>query len=659
MAKQDQTKPAATDAKTEPIKEKIAPGLLGQLPVKKADDDFAIWEQPAKTSDRPGTARFKNAPSNYIVVNDSSLVAERSERSIIILIDWKTFIEDIVAKNYDNELSKAYSIAVDDVLMRLTKGQNRGIDISDKEHLLNVYFNKALLECKTTLTSNIAGNSCSFSIENFDDKWIVQKKGPFWGQSLIQEGMRFIVDGRGRFKTDNFYRMFTGYITGISEKANPTDKSLSFACADGSRYLKYTRYNTNPALFSGDPLATTGKEVVVSNTNLVQLNGAEIIKKVVLGGDKGTPADKHELKEPYLWQIENDSNVPDAKLKEGNSKIGLPITKEGLLEPDYKRNWHIINKANRYKSYTYKNVNKDIYPKALMWGHTGEVYTFMFGTLSLRFDEFQTKADILTNIANLTHYLAYIDGAGNLHYHPPKFEDYYRVMVDGVDGEDDEHDLTYTIFDDDTISQSYSQNEGEVCTVARGMGEGNFGINAQLREKQIDPNYMKANMAWMDGINRFGFRERKVSTAAFNNQNLLTLFTAGFIIRANQERYQMSAQFIMRPELQPDRPIYDFNKNKWYHIRQVTHTYMVGGPNSGGAYSTDIICYAGRNPGETVAANLFAAAPKEVTKSVAAMKTFLKNYSSAYNIEDLGSLQIDTNKKKETVAGKTQGGTPK
>lgn len=636
---------SAEQVSVTPTKTETTVKLIGDIPVKTVNDDFNVWEQPAKTSDTPGTARFKNAPSNYIVVNDSSLVAEKSERSIIILIDWETFIEDIVAENHKSILYTAYTEAIDDVLTRLTnKEHNTNIDISDKEHLLNVYFNRSLLECKTTLTTNIVGNSCSFSIENFDDKWIVKKKGPFWGQSLLQEGMRFIVDGRGRFKTDNFYRMFTGYITGINEKADPTNKSLSFACADGSRYLKYTRYNTKPAIFTGEPLAVDIKEKTFANINLVQLNGAEIIKKVVL---LGSATDKYELNEPYHWEILNDSDTSDAALKGGSSKIGIPITKDGLLEPEYKRNWHTINKANRYKSYNYKNINKDTTPKALLWGHTGEVYTFMFGVLNLRFDEFQTKSDILTNIANLTHYVAYIDGSGNLHYHPPKFEDYYRVMMDGVTGEDDEHDLTYTVFDDDTISQSYSQNEGEVCTVARGFGEGNFGINDQVRKSGIDPNYMKANMGWLDGINRFGLRERKVSTAAFNKQELLTLFTAGFIIRANQERYQMTAQVIMRPELQPDRPIYDFNKNKWYQIRQVTHTYMSGGPTSGGAYSTDIICYAGRNPGETVAANLFAAAPKEITTSTAAIKEFIKTYSSTYNIEDLGSLEIDTNKKIE------------
>lgn len=630
-------------AKTEETKTyKLPKSNMGVLPFKKADDEFVIWEQPAKVADRPGIARFKESPSNYIAVNDSSLVGSAGDRSIIMLIDWDTFIDDVIAVNKEGELHKAYLLAVDDVLKRLTKS-NTSISSTDREHLLNVYVNKSLTELKTTLTSNITGNSCSFSLENFDDKWIVQKKGPFWGQSLLQEGMRFVVSGRGRLKPDNFYRMFTGYITGISEKANPTDKSLNYSCADGSRYLKYTRYNTHPAIYTGDLFANQ-KKAIPSATNLVNLNGAEIIKRVVLTGD---PTDKYELDKAYLWKIENNIETSDAELKKGSSKLGLPLQKDGLLEPEYRKNWHIIDKPNSYKKYSYKELVKPVFPKALLWGHTNDVYAYMFKQLSLRFDEFMTKADILNNLANLTHYVTYIDGAGNLHYHPPKFEDSYRVMLDG-DTEDEEHDLTYAIFDDDTISQSYSQNEGEVCTVARGFGEGDFGIPQKIRESGAEPNYMKANLVWVDGVRRFGFRERKVSTAAFNNLQLLTLFTAGFIIRANQERYQMSAQVIMRPELQPDRPIYDFNKNKWYHIRSVTHTYMAGGPNSGGAYSTDIICYAGRNPGETVAANLFAVASLKDTKSPEAMKKFIENYSSAYNIEDLGAITIETKKVTES-----------
>ena len=68
----------------------------------------------------------------------------------------------------------------------------------------------------------------------------------------------------------------------------------------------------------------------------------------------------------------------------------------------------------------------------------------------------------------------------------------------------------------------------------------------------------------------------------------------------------MTTRMPMRPELQADRPIYDTNKDKFYYIRSVTHSYSAGGDNSGGTYNTEVICNAGRRPNEFISSNVFA-----------------------------------------------------
>jgi len=88
----------------------------------------------------------------------------------------------------------------------------------------------------------------------------------------------------------------------------------------------------------------------------------------------------------------------------------------------------------------------------------------------------------------------------------------------------------------------------------------------------------------------------------------------------------------MRPELQADRPIYDYNKNKVYYIRSVTHNYTAGGPNSGGTYTTSVSCNAGRLLGQKIASNVFALSKDKATKN---FQEFIKEYTPFYNIKDL------------------------
>lgn len=619
---------------------------------KKPDFDLkGIIKKPLKNvKDKPNAVTIAGAPSDYIVVNDPSLTQAKEEHSCVILFDWVTFINSIIGVE-NSTFKDAYEEAVNNVL------ENLGIEsyASEIDSQLNEVINKSLLDFNVTLTNRLGGNSCSFTLENFDDKWIIKTPGPFYGQSVIQEGLRFTIDVRGRFDTGNFYRVYTGAISEVKETVNPVDRKLSFSATDPSRFLSYTRYNVHPAIYETDLIAKQ-KDPTFWSSNMQGVNGGELIRRLI---DPDYDADKRQLKFPYLWTVEPSDEVEklrlSAKKGEGKPGVGLPVDSLGLLDKKYRKNWHTKRSARSTSEYKYNSVHD---PKLLMWGHTGTLYQLLFGSMTLYFSEFKTKQDIINDITNLTYFVSYVDGAGNLHYHPPRFEEEaYLDLTNGIsDNDDKESSLTdsnkgisliYSIFDDEIISQSYSQNDKEVVTVCKGIAEGGFGIWDQI-EEQVAPNTYKATVIWKDGINRFGYREAVRSTAALKNEKMIDIFTAAFFLRRNQERFHMNVTMPMRPELQADRPIYDYNKDRIYYIRSVTHSYSAGSPTGGGTYTTSVTCNAGRRLDEKIASNVFAISDTNISD----VKSFVSKYASYYNLEDMRLTrdQIRDNKKRQRKA---------
>ena len=580
------------------------------------------------TTDRPGVPYLEDAPTDYILVNDSHLLNPSKDNTCVILFDWETFISRQIGINE----SFRFLNAINNVLNRLLETDNINYQ-NNYEEVLNRLINRSLVEFRTSIDSNLGGSSGNFSLENFEDKWIVKdRSNAYYGQSIIQEGIKFVIDVKGRFNPDYFYRIWTGYVTGVTETSNPTERRLSFTSIDNSRLFSYTRWNQHPAIFEANKVAEA-QEVQLFQTNLQGKNGGLIFEQLTTLNKK---------QDEYNLYIDEEWISPkDAVLEETGEKIiGYDINNDGIVDKAKNESFHFGYKTEDLTNYKFRpNSSK----RRLVWGHTGTVYTQIFANFTLYFSEFKTRKDILTDLAITTFYKCFIDAAGHIHYHPPRFEEEHYLRVKDSVTKEEEHKLVHCIFDDDVISQSYTQNEGEICTVAYGLQDGHFGIMKMLNNN-VMPNTYMATIIWEDGITRFGYRERKFTTGAIKDtQNNINSFTAAFLLRANQERYQMSTVMPMRPEIQVDRPVYDYNKDKIYYVRNVSHNYSAGGPNSGGTFTTTVICNAGRRASEKISSNVLATGGQYATieeMKKGNEKTGLQAFTTL-NITDLRSLPHD------------------
>jgi len=569
--------------------------------------------------DQPGADELHYAPSNYIIVNDDVDHGLRGN-SFLILFDWEQFHTLILSNN--KNLEEQFKKAVWGALDKIYPGAYQGG--SGYGALLNKAINESITNFTVTLRTTLGGNSCTFTVENINYQWIVTNlDNYFYGQSIFQEGLRFTIDARGRIDTDNLYRIWTGYITGTNEVDNPTEKNISISSSDASRWLSYTRYNVHPAVFEAN-LASIPKGYTTYSNVLAGKPGDEIVRLM-------TDLNPKNLVEKELRKLEDltvqwTEALPD-DVDDNN----------GDIKDDYNYNYHIVIPVASANDYSFR---ANIYPKRLIWGNTGVVYQQLFKFSNLYNSEWKTRKDIITDTANLTHYLSYIDGAGNIHYHPAKYnEKVYLQVKNGTDltSKNLEHPYTHFLAPDEVSQQSYSQNEQEIVTVAIGNAQGHFGIIEKTGEKL--PNSYTATIVWPDGIRRFGYREATIDTASTTDNFVLDVYTAAFLLKRNQERFQMSATIPLRPELQIDRPIWDYGKRKFYQIRQVTHTYISGSVNSGGQWQTSIDCFAGRREGEDISGNVFAIAHKY--KNVKEMLADLRTKSIiSLDLEDLRSTGV-------------------
>lgn len=524
-----------------------------------------------------------NVPTPYIEVNQRSSENKSGDKgSIIVRFDWATHIKfmEKTHTSFPTLLSTHFSPYL---------GTKSG-DFGEINRLVN----ESLVQARVTLSNTLGGNSASMVLENFDNRWIygLDILPDLYGTCVFSEGIYVTIDAKGRFYSDRYCRIFTGVINQINETDNPTDRRITLSLTDYSRFLRYTRYNIHPAISDKDVLSGNSQAVIWTN-RLADKTNIDIAKELIPDTKRDWKADKVNLLFKDAW---TNQKIEDSYF------TGLAGGLGDIQVVDRNFMWSFLVKNSSYDSKN--NVHK---PLSLLWGDVKpksetnyQVYANIFGKFSLFTAEFKTRADILNETTVATFFVCYIDGAGNIHYHPPRYE-YVNIRNDrfphvlGLFDEEAgrrETPFIYVLLEEESLDESYIQNEEDIVTRLFVNLESDFGILRAIGK--ADPNLARLNIIWAQGIQRYGLRERSVSSAAFGDVSASKVFGLALFVRLLLERKKMSTTMPMRAELQVDRPFYVPHKNMVYHIRSLTHTYSAGGERSPGTYTTTVDCFGGR-----------------------------------------------------------------
>ncbi len=572
-----------------------------------------------------------NDPPRYIEVNPRMRDIQQTEFGSVMVRFYWNLLAETVSSSYQirginsSQITRELQLKpVDaDVLQSFYDqlgyffGQNNifdGNDYSNIEENLNREANRSLQSFKTNISDTLGSGTATIVLENFRKQWIFQDRGnstfsDLVGRSLFLKGLYVTIDAKGRFDTNTYYRIFMGSVKGISEIDNPVDRKITLTCRDLSKLLGFSRINVSPAIF---------------NTDITVLQGAVPVTSSIF--QKGQTS----------VQVANVAIplVNDTKWKDATDKYSLAAFKEMWTRPDslsveaFKSDISEVDVVTDNYRYT-TPVGQATYrlPKqlpgitdnyALLWGdkqvlpgastfsdgNTNPIYAKAFNSFQLFTNELKSRLDIIQELAGLTYFMSYLDSSGNIHFHPPRFD----YILDTTPNSDlslnpifpltfpdgtEESPWTYTLLPGESVSETYTTDEEAVCTNIQVVGESDFGITNAI-QSQIDPTYKRANVAWWDGMKRYGYREHILRTAAFQDSDSIKTVGLALFMRKYLEIERMSTTMPMRPEIDIDRPFYVQERGWVYHIRSISHSYSAGTADGPGDFSTTIDCYAGR-----------------------------------------------------------------
>ena len=595
-----------------------------------------IFDKTYTSSKTPlNKAGLSNSPKPYIEVNPFKDSPEFG--SMIVRFEWDSFIESLTKRfnTKSNYEIKQFLFGHFSNLNKRVGAQYLETDFVNT--YLNKEVNKNLLSVRVNLGDRIGSSSASIVLANFNYEWIIQTKIPglefLFGETIFQESLYLTIDAKGRYNPNKYYRIFTGSVVTTTYVDNPVDRKVTIECTDLSKLLKFSRFDVHPAFLQSDFTAVQGKATVSAST-IRKMGGVEIARTVIPSIVNDAPTiltDTYPVNnfKKEMWKHVNKKEkfYRSVPLQSGKNMFG------DIDVPIFNYHYSYTITAASYNT-DFNNYN----PQTVIYGDENlnktalTVYEQMFNVSALRVSEFKSRADILTEIASLTFFTTYLDGSGNIHFHPYRFDNILDIKninedIDpmlaindaippdsyfshkGVYIKDLEHPNLYKLNFDEIISESYTQSEEDIITNLKVHGEVDFGLYSAVRK--IDPNYYRVNLAWLDGLKMYGYRERKITTPAFgNNLKAIIFFTIAAFIRIFLERKKASFSMPLTPELQVDRPYFVPYKQMMYHIRSITHSYSAGGERSSGEYTTTINCFGGRpaNMMSMIHTNLFRTA---------------------------------------------------
>jgi hypothetical protein len=570
-------------------------------------------------------------PSQYIEVNPRVQSSQQTEFGSVMVRFYWNLIAETVTSSYQirninsSQIKRTLQLnPVDAKTLHSFYGQlgyyfsqNNifdGTDYSNLEENLNREVNRSLLSVRTSISDTLGSGTATIVLENFQKQWIFQDKGNFTfrdlvGQAIFLKGLYVVIDAKGRFNNDNYYRIFQGSVKGVSEIDNPLERKITLNCRDLTKLLGFSRINVSPAIFNTDISVLQGTVPVTASqfqNHQTSIQVAEIAIPLVNNAKWKEASDKFSLSAFKETWHRPDSLPVDEHASE--------IQQVDVVTNNYRKITHVGNATYKLP----KQLPGIAENYALIWGDKtvdtnsgtfstttpNPIYATSFNSFQLFTNELKTRLDLIQELALLTFFVSYIDSSGNIHFHPPRFD--YTVGVSSGSALDQnpiyplnypdgtlESPWIYTLLPGESISESYSSDEEMVCTNVKVVGESDFGIT-NLIQSQTDPTYKRANVVWWDGMKRYGFREHIFRTAAFQDETTIKTVGLSVFMRKYLEVEQMSASMPMRPEMDVDRPFYIQERGWVYHIRSISHSYSAGTDEGPGEYSTSVDCYAGR-----------------------------------------------------------------
>lgn len=434
---------------------------------------------------------------------------------------------------------------------------------------------------------------------------------------------------KGRLYRNYYFPIFDGYISSVATPDNQGFAEVQLTCKDVLELARISNEMVRPSII---------KQAEVKNIDTLNFQAMpffnhdhiEIVKRLFLGGklsfvqgDTNAQAQLKLVEQAQSTQTEQaaqqvGSNGLDfMKLEEfnyiGSDEDGFP-EKLG----SYYDSLAIRNSNMSVQELVRRTSHKQNPRNLILWG--SEITPYRIFNISDNVDmfksDFSSRLDVLNEVAELIYHDFYVDGAGNVNFHPQRLSNDFLIndIISYVGSQSKmliNEDIIWpgaNVFGpEEVISCNTMLNIDELITHLKVVGQNDSVADID------ELGYLVGRAVHRKYLNRFGYRRELVNSQLFNtNYNIdgslnktnsktagLTfgnLFAGCLLVYKNAELYTKEVSLVFRPELTLCRPVFFTEDKTVFYINSISHSINIGGDAT-----TTVNCSFGRKDYETPA----------------------------------------------------------
>lgn len=411
-----------------------------------------------------------------------------------------------------------------------------------------------------------------------------------------------MVWARGRIYKDWVFPLFDGYITSVTDSNAAGFTSLTINCRDALELARISQEMVDPSIMQVGELEGKTKEAInIFSKPFYGVDHFDIVQGMFLGGHIKWDPQKGRILVPREYGTDTSKNKRSGYLSfDGLGNFGKATNASadvwgGGATTNDEDQAFIENGACRRDNFSLRkalNLTKHTRRRFVStWGSEITPYRIWNTQSQKQFEAtFDSRLSIVQSVADIVYYNLYVDGFGNVRYHPMRLStDFlkYDLIYLKPDNTPVYHERFFPgaqiLGPEEIISTASIYNVEELITFLRLSGNFEVGGNDDPEPMGLIGQYSADNL-----LRRFGYRRKGVKNELFTENLKLTtgdgkyvrfldLAAREFLLFSNAQLYTRQDNMIFRPELEVASPLYVLPSREIFYVNSLTHTINIGG----------------------------------------------------------------------------------
>lgn len=399
---------------------------------------------------------------------------------------------------------------------------------------------------------------------------------------------------RGRIYKDWFFPIFDGYLMRAAPANASGFTTVDLSCLDTLELARFSQEMINPAIIQVEEFRSQSSINIYAKP-LYGNDHLEIFDRMFHGGKIIYNAEARRFAtEPAVAANSANSGKQDgldfARLGDfGRANDGFISSTyapedvaeiKGIHKDNFTIEYALYNTMHKYRKRYTVSWGSHITPYRLFNTQTANSYT----------SDFASRLDVLREIAGMVYYDLYVDGWGNVHYHPMRFANYFLkhdIRYIGSDGKSVAHEHTFpgaqVIGPHERVSGSKSLNIEEMITFLRLQGAPVVSSDDPTLQVLLTGSYTDMHL-----MRRFGYRRETVTNELFNEnpdiacsdgttRKFMNMAAEAVLKYSNAGLYTLEENIIFRPEVDVALPLYVQDSREVFYLDSLNHSGTIGG----------------------------------------------------------------------------------